>query len=300
MSAACCLGLLGRVGELHAAGLHPPAGEHLRLDDRRAADALGDRPRLGGVGREAEVRDRDARALDDLAGLVLEEAHGRGTLPARLCAEGGSHGLRTRDAGAGRRGRRCGSRATSPRTLAVGGHEPVAVGDRAPRSRDRPHVVRRCSPSHRDDPVSRSSPQVSQPTLEDRCLLRIAATAAARRRRACSPRTRRWMSSSSGVERSDATTCGAARCRRISDTTFVSSRYAQSSPNVDLARRSSVERIELQVVEARRRTSGTRETRRHAAGERRYSSARHDDHDLLAVTRARPADPPRACDARAR
>ena len=43
------LGLLGRVGELDAAGLHAPAGEHLGLDHRRAADPLGDRraPRRG-------------------------------------------------------------------------------------------------------------------------------------------------------------------------------------------------------------------------------------------------------------
>ena len=39
------------------------------------ADPLGDRARLGGVGREAVVGDRDARALDDLAGLVLVEPH---------------------------------------------------------------------------------------------------------------------------------------------------------------------------------------------------------------------------------
>ena len=69
------LGLLGRVGELHAAGLHPPAGQDLGLDDRRPADALRDRLGLGRIGREAEVRDRDARALDDLASFVFEETH---------------------------------------------------------------------------------------------------------------------------------------------------------------------------------------------------------------------------------
>ena len=63
------LGFLGRVGELDAAGLHPPAGEHLRLDHRRAVDPRGDLRRLGGIGREAVVGDRDARALDDLARL---------------------------------------------------------------------------------------------------------------------------------------------------------------------------------------------------------------------------------------
>ena len=31
-------GLVGRVGELDAAGLHPPAGQHLGLDHHRAAD----------------------------------------------------------------------------------------------------------------------------------------------------------------------------------------------------------------------------------------------------------------------
>ena len=37
------LGLLGRVGELDAAGLHAAAGEHLRLDHDRAADPPRDR-----------------------------------------------------------------------------------------------------------------------------------------------------------------------------------------------------------------------------------------------------------------
>ena len=70
-------GLVGRVGELHAAGLHPPAGEHLRLDDDRLADAHRDLTRLLRRGREPVVRDGDPRALDDLAGLVLEEPHER-------------------------------------------------------------------------------------------------------------------------------------------------------------------------------------------------------------------------------
>src|SRR3954451_3754562 len=70
------LGLLGRVGELHAAGLHAPAGEHLGLDDGGAADALCDLLRLGRVFGEPEVRDRDPGPLHDLAGLVFEEPHG--------------------------------------------------------------------------------------------------------------------------------------------------------------------------------------------------------------------------------
>ena len=35
-------GLVRRVGELDAAGLHPAAGQHLGLDHDRAADFLGD------------------------------------------------------------------------------------------------------------------------------------------------------------------------------------------------------------------------------------------------------------------
>ncbi len=69
------LRLVGRVGELHAAGLHPAAGQHLRLDHGRPGDALGDRPRLLRIGGEPVVRNGDSGASDDLARLVLVEPH---------------------------------------------------------------------------------------------------------------------------------------------------------------------------------------------------------------------------------
>ena len=49
-------GLLGRVGELDASGLHPPAGEDLRLDHRRAADVLGGLARLVGAWCRSRTR----------------------------------------------------------------------------------------------------------------------------------------------------------------------------------------------------------------------------------------------------
>ena len=60
-------GLVGRVGELDAAGLHPPAGQHLRLDHRRAADPLGGLAGLVGGRAEAVLGDRDPGPLDDPA-----------------------------------------------------------------------------------------------------------------------------------------------------------------------------------------------------------------------------------------
>ncbi len=85
------LGFSRRVGELDAAGLHPPAGEHLRLDHGRPVDPLRDLCRLGWVGREAVVGDGDARALDDLARLVLEESHAA-RKPTRPPVEGSAVG----------------------------------------------------------------------------------------------------------------------------------------------------------------------------------------------------------------
>ena len=76
--AGVALGLVGRVGELDAAGLHPAAGEHLRLDDDGAADALGDVAGLTRILGEAVVGDGDSGPLDDLAGFVFEEPHGGG------------------------------------------------------------------------------------------------------------------------------------------------------------------------------------------------------------------------------
>jgi hypothetical protein len=59
--------LLRRVGELHAAGLHPPAAQHLGLDHHRTVDLGGDRARLVSRGGEPVARDRDARSRDDRA-----------------------------------------------------------------------------------------------------------------------------------------------------------------------------------------------------------------------------------------
>ncbi len=61
------LGLLGRVGELDAARLHPPAGEHLGLDHGRTADLLGSLAGLLGGRAEAVLRHRDSGALDQAA-----------------------------------------------------------------------------------------------------------------------------------------------------------------------------------------------------------------------------------------
>ncbi len=58
------LGLLGGVGELDAAGLHPTTGEHLRLDHGRSADLGGRSPRLACGRAEAVLGHRDPGALD--------------------------------------------------------------------------------------------------------------------------------------------------------------------------------------------------------------------------------------------
>ena len=68
-------GLVGRVGELHAAGLHPAAGQHLGLDHRRAGDLLGDRSGLLGRLGEAVLGDGDPGLGHDRPGFVFKEAH---------------------------------------------------------------------------------------------------------------------------------------------------------------------------------------------------------------------------------
>ena len=68
-------GLVGRVGELHAAGLHAAARQDLGLDHGGAADPLGDLPRLRRGGGEAVVGDGDAGALDDRPRFVFVELH---------------------------------------------------------------------------------------------------------------------------------------------------------------------------------------------------------------------------------
>src|SRR5437763_5809930 len=69
------LRLLGGVGELHAARLHPPSRQDLRLDDDGAADVGCDRLGLLGVRRESVLRQRYALARQDPARLVLVEPH---------------------------------------------------------------------------------------------------------------------------------------------------------------------------------------------------------------------------------
>ena len=65
------------VGELDAAGLAAPAGEHLGLDDDRAAELHRRGPRLLRRGREPAVGDGDAEAAEELLPLVLVEIHRR-------------------------------------------------------------------------------------------------------------------------------------------------------------------------------------------------------------------------------
>ena len=58
--AGLLLGVRRVVGELDAARLAAPAGQHLGLDDDLPAELLGCRARLLGRRREPSLRDRDA------------------------------------------------------------------------------------------------------------------------------------------------------------------------------------------------------------------------------------------------
>ena len=72
------LGLFRSGGELDAAGLAAPAGQHLRLDDDLTAELLGRLPRLGRRRGYAPFRDRNAEAAEELLALVLVEVHRAG------------------------------------------------------------------------------------------------------------------------------------------------------------------------------------------------------------------------------
>ena len=78
ISRACCLRLVRVVGELDAARLAAAAGEHLGLDDDRAAELLGRRARLRGRRREPALGDGDPEAREELLALVLVEVQAAG------------------------------------------------------------------------------------------------------------------------------------------------------------------------------------------------------------------------------
>ena len=73
------LGLRRRVGELDAAGLHAPAGQHLGLEDDRDGEVPGDLCGLGGATRDAALQERRAVAGEEGFGFVFVETHGRNT-----------------------------------------------------------------------------------------------------------------------------------------------------------------------------------------------------------------------------
>ena len=77
------LGVGRIVGELDAAGLAAPAGQHLRLDDDGAAELLGRLARLLGSRGEAPFGDGDPDPAEEILALVLVEVHRRRTLAAR-------------------------------------------------------------------------------------------------------------------------------------------------------------------------------------------------------------------------
>ena len=69
--------LLGILRELDAAALAAAAGVDLRLDDRPAAEALGDLPRLGRAVGDLAARHGDAVSREDRLGLVFVDFHRR-------------------------------------------------------------------------------------------------------------------------------------------------------------------------------------------------------------------------------
>ena len=75
MSRACASASSGVSANLTPPAFIRPPVSTCDLITVGPADALRDLARLGGVGGEAVVGDGDAGALDDLAGLVLEEPH---------------------------------------------------------------------------------------------------------------------------------------------------------------------------------------------------------------------------------
>src|SRR5207237_2444155 len=77
------LGIRRILGELDAAGLAAPPGEHLRLDDDRAAQLLGGLARVLRRGGETSVGDRDPDPREEILALVFVEVHRRRTLTTR-------------------------------------------------------------------------------------------------------------------------------------------------------------------------------------------------------------------------
>ena len=78
--------LLGRVGELHAAGLHAPAGEHLRLEDDGRVQFSRKLPGLLGRARGAAVGQGDAHLREEELALEFVEAHQPRSPPKAACA----------------------------------------------------------------------------------------------------------------------------------------------------------------------------------------------------------------------
>ena len=72
------LGVRGILGELDSACLAAAAGEHLRLDDDRAAERRRRGARLLGRDGEPAVGHRNPDPTEELLALVLVEIHGGG------------------------------------------------------------------------------------------------------------------------------------------------------------------------------------------------------------------------------